>query len=70
MKPNISRSGRVARVIGGLVCLAVGVTLWLVDWPESIIYRWIASILLTATGVFQFFEAKRGWCAIRACSSV
>jgi hypothetical protein len=67
MKPNIDRKGRVARAISGVLCIAVGVVLWWITWPESTTYRWIVSILAIAIGVFQLFEAKRGWCVARAC---
>ena len=67
MEPNISRAGRIARVITGLVCIVVGVTLWLLAWPSSTVYRWIAVVALVAAGLFLLFEARRGWCAIRAC---
>jgi hypothetical protein len=67
MKPNISRAGRIARVISGLVCVLAGVMLWLLGWPSSTTWRWIAIVFLIAAGLFQLFEAKRGWCAVRAC---
>lgn len=30
-------------------------------------WRWIAVAVLTLMGLFQLFEARRGWCVVRAC---
>lgn len=67
MKSNIDRRGRVARAISGLLCICVGVVLLCLHWPESPVYRWVSSGILVAAGVFQLYEAKRGWCIARAC---
>jgi hypothetical protein len=67
MKRNIERRGRIARAITGLLCIALGVAVWYIGWPESAVYRWIVIILAFAAGVFQLYEAKSGWCAARAC---
>lgn len=67
MKPNIDRKGRIARAITGLLCIVLGLTVWLIQWPETFVYRWIVSLAAVAVGAFQLFEAKRGWCVARAC---
>jgi hypothetical protein len=67
MKPNIDRNGRIARAITGLLCIIFGLTVWLIQWPETFVYRWIVSLAAVAVGAFQLFEAKRGWCVARAC---
>ena len=67
VRPNITKAGRIARATTGALCIGAGVVLWLVPWPETPAYRWIACIVLIAAGLFQLFEAKRGWCVARAC---
>ncbi len=63
---NIDRRGRIVRAVSGLVCLALGVAVlllggWLPGW-----LRWGGGALLAALGAFQLFEARKGWCAVRA----
>ncbi|HEY4414895.1 MAG TPA: YgaP-like transmembrane domain [Verrucomicrobiae bacterium] len=58
-RPNLKRSGRIARGVIGTVCLIAGIvlvdrTLWL-------------GLIFVAAGLFAIFEALRGWCLIRAC---
>ncbi len=65
--PNIGRKGRIARASSGLLCIALGMAVWAVHWPVSLPYRWIVCVVMLAAGAFQLFEAKRGWCIMRAC---
>lgn len=58
-RPNIRRSGRIARGVIGAICLIAGIVL--VD--ESL----IVGLILVAAGLFAIFEAIRGWCLVRAC---
>jgi hypothetical protein len=56
---NISNQGRVARGIISLLCfVGAGFFFELSAW---------LGLLLAASGAFVFFEALRGWCALRAC---
>ncbi len=57
--PNIDTKGRIARAVGALALAIAGAVLW----PLSR----IAAGLLAAGSAFMFFEAARGWCAVRAC---
>jgi len=57
--PNIDRNGRIARVIFGAV-LIVGSLLLA---TTSV----LAAIGLAVPGVFALYEARRGWCVMRAC---
>jgi len=67
MKMNIGRGGRWIRAITGTLCVFVGVAgLWL-GWPESAGVRWVVGVVLIAVGVFQWYEARKGWCVARAC---
>jgi len=67
MRPNIARNGRIARAITGSLCIALGVVVWLIGWPESFAFRCLLSVVSVAAGGFQLFEARRGWCIMRAC---
>lgn len=56
---NIDTKGRMIRavgaaglLIGGVLCLGA--------------VSWLGVVLLISSG-FVFFEAVRGWCALRAC---
>ncbi len=58
MKQNIDRKGRAAR---GILFLLGGASL--VQQNGTI------AVLSFLFGLFAFFEALRGWCAVRACGS-
>ena len=58
-RPNLKRTGRIARGVIGTLCLIAGIitvdyTLWL-------------GLVLVAAGLFAIFESIRGWCLVRAC---
>jgi hypothetical protein len=57
--PNIDRSGRIARLIFGVLLILAAVFLAR--------YSWWACGLLAVSGVFAIYEAFRGWCVMRAC---
>jgi hypothetical protein len=57
--PNIDRRGRIARAIYGVVLIVGGLFL--------LRYSWWASVVLWIAGAFGLYEAKRGWCLMRAC---
>ena len=57
--PNIGRTGRLLRLLWGLLLTGGGIAAW--TW------HWWAGALLVALGLFAFFEALRGWCLVRAC---
>ena len=64
---NIDSRGRAARLIWGLLLIALGGVL-LVGWAwgtESWL-RWVLSILSILAGGFAVFEARAGWCVVRA----
>ena len=67
MTPNIKRNGRIARAITGLLTIGAGVAFWAVSWPESLVGRWVLIVICMMVGLFQLYEAKRGWCIARAC---
>lgn len=66
-RPNITRAGRIARAITGLLTIAAGGALWLIGWPASPTVRAIATAICVAAGAFQLYEARKSWCIMRAC---
>ncbi len=66
MQCNIKRGGRIARAISGIICISVGSVLPWIGWPEAVFLRWAVAALAIAAGLFQLFEARRGWCVMRA----
>jgi len=67
LRCNINRRGRVARLIWGvlLLTLAVGI-LFARALPGGSGLAWAATIVCFAGGAFALFEARAGWCAVRA----
>ncbi|MGA3067014.1 MAG: hypothetical protein ABSF29_09225 [Tepidisphaeraceae bacterium] len=64
---NIDARGKRARLIGGIVQLAAAIGfagLWAL--PTGSRLAWILASLLAVTGAFAIFEARAGWCALRA----
>jgi len=64
---NIDARGKRARLISGIVQLAVALAiaaLW--AWRTNSKLAWILACLLAAAGAFTVFEARAGWCALRA----
>ena len=58
-RPNLGKSGRIARgVIGGL-CLVAGIIV------AGDISLW--GLILVVAGLFAIYEAVSGWCLARAC---
>jgi DUF2892 family protein len=57
--PNIGRRGRIARAIYGIILILAGLVL--------LFYCWWAALILILAGAFGLYEAKRGWCVVRAC---
>lgn len=58
-RPNIKRSGRIARGVIGCICLISGIV---VAGDFSL---W--GLALVAAGLFAIYEALSGWCLARAC---
>ena len=64
---NIDSRGRAVRLVYGLILLGAGVAMLLL-WalPVGSAWAWVATALVLAGGAFAVFEARAGWCAIRA----
>jgi len=64
---NIDSRGKVARLIYGIVLLLAGIVLiWFWAMGSHSIVRWALSIGCAAMGTFAIFEARAGWCVVRA----
>lgn len=58
-RPNLDPKGR--RVRGWLgVALLLGAV-------GALAVHWLPALVLAVAGGFTLFEARRGWCALRAC---
>jgi hypothetical protein len=64
---NIDSRGKLARLIYGIILIALGIVLiffW--AWPQGEIWKWVVAIACVAAGGFAVFEARAGWCIMRA----
>jgi hypothetical protein len=64
---NIDARGKAARFRSGLVLLAIAVVVSLA-WalPTGSSTGWLVAAALAAIGGFALFEARAGWCLVRA----
>jgi hypothetical protein len=64
---NIDNRGKLARFLYGLVLLIIGVALACL-WAHlcGSVVRWIIAIGCMLGGAFALFEARAGWCIVRA----
>jgi hypothetical protein len=63
---NIKGTGRLLRVVAGVVLLTDGVMLWHYRLPGNGLASHLLQGLLMAAGGFCLFEGIVGWCAMRA----
>ena len=64
---NIDSRGKMLRLIMGLVFLLDGVTLmFLWGWRTHSTIGWLTAGAMVLGGAFMIFEARKGWCALRA----
>jgi len=35
-------------------------------WPDGGVWKWVVSIACVAGGAFGLYEARAGWCVVRA----
>jgi len=64
---NIDSRGRAARLIHGVLTLFAGIAaavFW--AWPAGTAWAWAVAGVLIAAGAFAIFEARAGWCVVRA----
>ena len=64
---NIDSRGRIVRAIYGVILVLTSAALgyfWAL--PSQNIWHWIVAALCFGAGAFGLFEARRGWCVMRA----
>ena len=64
---NIDARGKLVRLIYGLLMLLLGaalIALWAV--PAGGWWRWAIAIGSALAGLLAIFEARAGWCIVRA----
>jgi hypothetical protein len=64
---NIDAKGKTIRLIYGLALLASGLTLATL-WarPNGGWFAWSVALFVIVSGAFAIFEARAGWCVVRA----
>lgn len=67
MQCNIDAKGKFVRLIYGIVLLIAGIVLMLA-WTIRVggAIAWLITIGLILGGAFAIFEARAGWCVMRA----
>lgn len=67
MQCNIDARGKRLRLITGIITLFIGIVL-LFAWalPTHSGFAWGVSIAALLSGALMVFEARAGWCALRA----
>jgi len=68
MECNIDARGKRFRLISGILCSVAGGVLGVLAFlsSEGFWYMLFGGVALLAAGLFQIYEARKGWCAIRA----
>jgi hypothetical protein len=68
MQCNIDQLGRRIRIISGYISCVGAVLLAIVGLLDRALLFWflVFAGLLLASGLFQIFEGKKGWCVVRA----
>ncbi|MGH7215130.1 MAG: hypothetical protein ACREIT_10245 [Tepidisphaeraceae bacterium] len=67
MQCNIDAKGKAIRLAYGAGLVGVGVVLALAwAWPTGSVWAWVIAGVCATGGAFAIFEARAGWCVIRA----
>ena len=67
MQCNIDSRGKRVRLINGIVTVVIGLVLmfaWAIGSAGWL--PWAITIATLASGAFMIFEARAGWCVVRA----
>jgi hypothetical protein len=64
---NIDSRGKLVRLIYGVMMLVAGVVT-LLAWalPTGARFAWALTVVFVLGGAFAIFEARAGWCVVRA----
>ncbi len=68
MECNIGQKGRQVRLYTGIIAIVFGITLALLTYLDiiSTSFGWFAVAGSIFGGAFAIFEARKGWCIVRA----
>ena len=68
MECNIDHKGRLARLYTGIIAIVFGIALALLTYISVIptALGWMAVAGSIFGGAFAIFEARKGWCIVRA----
>lgn len=64
---NIDSRGKAARLIWGILLILIGLVLmfaWAMRGGST--WAWVVTITCLLGGAFAVFEARTGWCVVRA----
>jgi hypothetical protein len=63
---NIDQRGRKARLIGSRYLMTVAILLATGGWLMHLPWLFWAALTAFLVGAFMLFEARKGWCMLRA----
>ena len=63
---NIDARGKRVRLFIGLLLLGAAILVGILAAVRPFPFRWIVAAALGLGGAFSLFEARAGWCAMRA----
>ena len=65
---NIDSRGKAFRLRIGIIALAIGIVMLgiVISGILDIKYAWVVPIGIISGGLFSIFEARMGWCVVRA----
>lgn len=68
MQCNIDAKGKSVRLIGGMISLLIGLILGGLAFAHVVDGQWVWPVVIATllSGAFQIFEARAGWCVLRA----
>lgn len=66
MQCNIDAKGKAARLKGGIGVLIMSIIVTALAFFIEISWLIYPAIILAFAGLFMIFEARKGWCALRA----
>ena len=68
MQCNIDQKGRLARLYTGIIAIVFGIALALLTYLSIVpaALGWFAVAGSIFGGAFAIFEARKGWCVVRA----
>jgi len=65
---NIDARGKVARFVGGVGSITAGLLVAALLVTDTVTHGigWLGVAVLTLGGAFAIYEARAGWCVVRA----